>query len=146
MESTYQVRGGKAYNTNFNTRYTSSVSLGKEITVRGKNTLQFGGRVMYNGGFRYTPYDPVLSAQENTYVPLEGATNEGQVNPYFRIDTRISYRINKPKTASVLSLDIQNITNRFNPHSVGYNAVENELYFRFHSGGLIPVLSYQIDF
>ena len=108
--------------------------------------MQAGFRVLFNGGFRYSPLDPVRSAEETRFIPLAGAEWSEQVDPYLRVDTRLSFRKEKPKYSYILSLDIQNATNRFNPHSVGYDAINNRLSFNRHTGGLIPVLSYQIDF
>ena len=144
--STYRAQDPVNYNSKFDTKFVSSYSLGQEFEIKGKNTLQIGGRVLFNGGFRYTPYDPIKSAEEGRYVPLAGSSNSEQVPSYFRIDTRISYRMNNKKLASVLSLDIQNLTNRSNPRAVGYNAVTNETELDYHSSGLVPILSYQVDF
>lgn len=146
FESLYMTRQGIQHSTRFGTRFASTYTLGKEFSFRKGRVLQVGGRVLYNGGFRYTPFDPVLSQQEGTFVPLEGAAFEGQVPPYFRIDARISFRRNGKRTSSILSLDIQNVLNRPNPNNIRYNAVENALEFRNHPSGLIPVLSYQLDF
>jgi hypothetical protein len=101
---------------------------------------------LYNGGFRYSPYDPVLSAKSGQYVPLEGKEWTSQVTPYFRIDSRISYRFNKKGFFGSISLDIQNLTNHKNISFVSYDAVANKLNFTRFSGGFIPVLSIQMDF
>jgi hypothetical protein len=145
FESTYTANGGPSYNSNFNTKFSSSYTLAKEWSIKGRNTLQIGGRVLYNGGYRFTPLDEAASLAAGTYVPLANHRNAGQVDPYFRIDSRIQYRING-KRAVVWSLDIQNTTNRFNPRGMTYNAVTNVLEFQTYVGGLVPVLSYQIDF
>ncbi len=145
FESTYTANGGPSYNSNFNTKFSSSYTLAKEWSIKGRNTLQVGARVLYNGGYRFTPLDADASLAAGTYVPLANQRNAGQVDPYFRIDSRIQYRING-KRAAVWSLDIQNTTNRFNPRGMTYNAVTNELEFQTYVSGLVPVLSYQIDF
>ncbi len=146
FESTYQTLEGIRHPTRFSTRYASTYTMGKEFTFKKGSVLQVGGRVLYNGGFRYTPHDPILSQAEGNFVPLQGSSFEGQVAPYFRLDTRIAFRRNRKRVASILALDIQNVLNRPNPNNVRYNAVTNELEFRNHPGGFIPVLSYQVDF
>lgn len=145
FNSTFTANEGPRYSSNFNTRFSSSYTLAKEWSIKNVNTLQVGTRVLYNGGFRYTPYDPAASAAAGTYVPLPRAVNEGQVKPYFRIDCRLQYRMNV-RRASVLSLDIQNVTNRYNENNVTYNAVTNSLDIRTYASGLVPVLSWQVDF
>ncbi|MFY0690035.1 MAG: TonB-dependent receptor [Cyclobacteriaceae bacterium] len=146
FESLFSANDGPMYSSSYNTKFSSTYTFAKEWEIKGINTLQIGTRVLFNGGYRYTPFDEAASLAEGRYIPLGNAINAGQVDPYFRIDGRIQYRRNGAKIASVLSLDIQNATNRFNPNGVSYNAVDNELVFRRYSSGLVPVLSYQIDF
>jgi hypothetical protein len=145
-ESTYELADGRTFNTRYATRYTSSLTLGKEFGFRNGSVLQVGGRVMYNGGFRYTPPDLQRSIAEGTFVSDETKAWTGQVGPYFRIDARISYRKDKPGFASILSLDVQNVSDRRSPNGVAWDNQLNEIYFRTHNSGLIPVLSYQVDF
>lgn len=147
FESTYQLPDGRTFNTRFGTGFASSGTAGKEFYFRKKgNVLQIGARMLYNGGFRYTPHDPVLSAERGGYVPLESQSWAEQVRPYFRIDSRIAWRINKRGYTSIVSLDIQNVLNKPNTNNVGYDAVKQELYFRNHPSGLIPVIAWEMDF
>lgn len=147
FESNYQALDGITYNTRFATEWASSYTIGKEFEVGKKGSiLQIGARVLYNGGFRYTPHDPIRSLEEGRFVALDANSNSLQVGPYFRIDTRIAYRINKPKSSQIIQLDIQNVMNRPNNNNVGYDPITNELFFRNHPSGLIPILSWQIDF
>lgn len=146
FESTYTANDGPVFDSNFNTRFSSSHTLAKEWKFGNSNVLQIGGRILYNGGYRFTPLDELASLDAGRYVPLENSMNSGQVNPYFRIDSRMQYRINRNKRASVISLDVQNTTNRFNPRGMTYNAVTNSLEYLNYVSGLVPVLSYQIDF
>lgn len=147
FESLYETFNDQRFNTRFGTKWVSSYTLGREFNFKKARVLQVGARVLFNGGFRYTPYDPAASLAEGTFIPLAGATWSEQVNPYFRIDGRISYRYNRPKWSGVISLDVQNATSRKNTNSVAYNAETNETYFRQYPGSdFIPVLSFQFDF
>lgn len=146
FESTYEMPDGRTFNTRFATEYVSSITIGKEFTFKKGGVLQTGFRVLYNGGFRYTPPDWEQSVAAGRFIPdLENAWSE-QVGPYNRIDTRIAYRKSYNKLAFRVSLDIQNITDRRNNRNVSYNAVENKLVFNNHNSGFIPVLSFQFDF
>ena len=51
---------------------------------------------------------------------------------------------NNAKRASEWPLDIQNVTNRFNTMAYYFNGTEN--VFKESGLGLIPVLSYSIEF
>lgn len=146
FESTYETLDGNVYPTRFATNFASTYTFGKEFTFKKGSVLQAGARMLYNGGFRYTPYDPVLSQEEGRFIPLANAANQGQVDPYWRIDARISYRKNNKRTSSILSLDVQNVMNRPNPNNIRYNPTTNALEFRTHPSGLIPILSYEVNF
>lgn len=147
FESNYILNDGSKYPTRFSTKWVSTWTLGKEFEFRNGKALQIGARAMYNGGFRYTPYDPVASAAAGTYVPLNNAWWTGQVSPYWRVDSRISYRYNGKRMSGSINLDIQNLTGHKNENRAAYNAATNELTFRNYPGGdFIPVLSFVFDF
>jgi hypothetical protein len=147
FESNSISKEGVKSPSKFSTKWVSTFTLGREIEFKKGGALQFGARLLYNGGYRYTPYDPILSGIENRYVPLAGSFWASQVGPYSRIDSRISYRYNKRRYSGSISLDIQNLTNRRSPNSVAYNAETNQLEFRnFDGGSFIPVLSFVFDF
>jgi hypothetical protein len=146
FKSQFQPLDGNTYNTRFGTEYTTTWTVGKEFTFSKGQILQVGARLLWNGGFRYTPYQPDSSALLGYYVPDQSQLWEAQVSPYIRVDARISYRFNNRRTASLLSLDVQNASNRYNPNGVGYDPVKRELYNTGYPGGLIPVLGYQLDF
>ncbi|MFK7926533.1 MAG: carboxypeptidase regulatory-like domain-containing protein [Bacteroidia bacterium] len=149
FESKFELSDGRVFDTRFGTRFGSSLTLGKEFVFEKGSVLQAGFRTMFNGGFRYTPVTEIEDPNEPgrfIYISDQSRINEGQVGPYFRTDCRISWRVNKPKFASVLSLDIQNVLNRKNPRSISWDASTGEVRFNRHNGGLIPILSYRIDF
>lgn len=146
LKSTFEVLDGKTYNSRFNTGFSSSYTIGKEFAFKNGGILQIGGRFLLNGGFRYTPFDPILSRTSGKYVAKEFAEYEGQVPAYRRLDTRVAYRFNKRKLSGNISLDFQNVLNYLNPTSIGYNAAKNETFFVYNGSGFIPVLTTQFDF
>ena len=144
-ESNYQASDGKTYSTRYNSRYNTSAMGGGEIALSKGGIIQLGARTVYNGGLKYTPGDEALSKEAGEFVPQEGAAFSENVGKYFRIDLRAAYRKSLPKVAYILSLDIQNATNRKNVRDQIYDPGYNQLTNRFQSG-LVPVLSFQIDF
>ncbi|HZF99685.1 MAG TPA: hypothetical protein VEY71_01720, partial [Chitinophagales bacterium] len=60
-------------------------------------------------------------------------------------DIGLSLRMNRPKLTSVLSLDVQNVTNRQNVFGTFYDTNKNEIV-TYYQMGLLPVLSYQVEF
>ncbi len=144
--SRFQPFNGKSYLSRYSTGFSSSYSFGKEFYLKKGRILQLGGRLLFNGGFRYTPYDPAKSAEKGEYVALKDADFTRQVPPYYRVDTRFAYRFNARKVSGNISLDIQNVMNRINPTSVGYDAATNTTYIQYRGSELVPVLSFQFDF
>jgi len=57
----------------------------------------------------------------------------------------MSYRINKPKMAHIISIQIQNVTNRLNVFNYYYDTDEQEVTASFQFG-IIPILKYRIEF
>lgn len=147
FESKYTPIDGIERNTKFGTRWSSSYTLGREFEFKKARTLQIGARLLYNGGFRYSPHDPIASAAEGRYVQLAGAEWSEQVPAYMRVDARLAYRYNAKKFSGSISLDIQNLTSRRNINAVAYDATTNQLVNRNYPGGdFIPVLAFQFDF
>lgn len=146
FDARYQTIDDKWYNSSFNDKFSTALTFGREFMFKNGSVFQIGGRSIFNGGFRYTPLNETASAKEKTYIILKGADYSLQAPAYFRIDGRVSYRTNRRKYATVVSLDVQNATNKINVTSVQYNSVENRLEPRKTGNGLVPVLSFQIDF
>jgi hypothetical protein len=146
FDSRYQTIDGQWYNSSFNDKFSTALTFGREFMFKNGSVFQIGGRSIFNGGFRYTPLDVTASAKEKTYIMLKGADYSLQAPAYFRIDGRVSYRTNRRKYATVVSLDVQNATNKINVTSVQYNSLENRLETRKTGNGFVPVLSFQIDF
>jgi hypothetical protein len=157
-ESQYMTRfPDRWFDTRYNGNYSVSLMGGKEWTL-GKeqgSSLQISGRAMANGGLRYSPIDdqatlntlannPLILATDE-YVPIEAEAFTKKVGEYYRLDLRIAYQINsEKKVAHLISLDLQNATNRYNNREPRYD-VDKGLIFR-KQFGLIPVLAYRIDF
>lgn len=146
FDAKYQTLDGSIYNSAFNDRFSTALTFGREFSLKNGSVFQIGGRSIFNGGYRYTPIDAVESAKQKRYVALRGADYAAYAPNYFRIDGRVSYRTNSKRFASVVSLDIQNATNQINYTSVQYNSVTNKLEPRKSGSGLVPILSYQLDF
>ena len=146
IDSRYQALDkSKTFHTRLDNDFAGSLSLGKEFTFKKGNVLQLGGRAIYNDGYRFTPPDQAASLVQGRYVPLDHLSFTEQTPYFFRIDARLSYRINRPKFASVISLDVQNVSNRINTNELRYyRGTQSFDYYR--QSGLLPILSMQFDF
>lgn len=145
--SKFTAADGVERNTRFNGNYIVNLLAGKEFKV-GKNDNNLIGlnlRTMWAGGNRYTPIDLARSRQEGKTVYQTDGVFEARADAYFRSDIRVSYRKNKPKASYILSLDIQNVTNRLNMYRQYYDHDKKEIVTSTQMG-LLPVLNYRIEF
>ncbi len=120
------------YHTKFNRQFVQNLVGGKEFTLGKKEQDLFGinAKLIWAGGNRGR-IDP------KTGDPIEDRQNRYgiQYADYFRIDMSIIYRINKLRASHILSIDVQNITNRINPVTTKTN----------HTG-IVPFFNYKIEF
>jgi hypothetical protein len=146
-DSKYKAANGVAYNTRFNGNFIANVTAGKEIKV-GKNKSNLIGlntRVIWAGGKRYTPIHLEASQAKGQAVYHENRAYSEQAPNYYRADIRVSYRKNNPKASHIISLDIQNVSNRLNVYNKYYDEDKAEIATSYQTG-LIPVLNYRIEF
>ena len=146
FQSTFSPQNGGVYPSTFANTFVSGLTLGKEFELKRGRILQIGARTLFNGGNRYTPLDVNESLNEGRYIGDLDQFNQAQIPNYFRIDTRIAYRYNGERVSGNISLDIQNILNRQNASGIGYDSNNNELFLRYHTSGLVPVIAFQFDF
>jgi len=61
------------------------------------------------------------------------------------VDLGVSFRRNKPSWSWIISLDLQNATNRYNIADEFYSP-ETRNVEQWYMNGLIPILNYSIEF
>lgn len=131
--------------TRVDKRWGTSLMGGYEVTLKKGGALQFGLKTFVSGGLRYTPADEAASIAANIYVPDQNRYFEEAANTYFRLDGRVAYRKDHKKLSYTISLDVQNITNTQNVRFFIYDRSTVEFIPRYQSG-LLPVISFQLDF
>jgi hypothetical protein len=147
FDSKYTMPDGIERNTFFNSKYIFNVVGGKEFRVgrEKQNIIGANLRTIWRGGYRTVPVDLAASQEMHTEVRQYELAFESKVPDYFRVDAGVSYRRNKPGWAWVLSLDIQNVTNRSNIWEEEFNPEKNAMEQTFMVG-LVPVLNYRVEF
>ena len=146
-KSLYTGSDGVERSTQFDGGYIQNFLAGKEIKVgkSGNNTLSFNGKLIFAGGKRQAPIDVPASINANQSVFRYDRNYELRLDGFFRMDIGISYRKNKKRTTSVISLDIQNLTQRANEsfrfYNVGARQIQSDTQLSF-----FPNLSYRIEF
>ena len=89
--------------------------------------------------------DLELSRIQNDEFYLYDQAYESKAPDYFRVDFGVSYRKNKPNYSWMLSLNIQNLTNRENIWDQYYDTEKGNLD-DVTMVGLIPILNYRVEF
>ncbi len=147
-ESKYKGSDGIERDTRFNGNYIINATYGKEFpySKKGKDyILGVNLHVNYAGGLRETPIDEEASELAQRTIFDETEAFSIQQKDYFKSDLRIYWKRNKKRFNSTLALDIQNVTNTKNPSFKYYDNFLNEVV-QNNQLGLIPILSYRIEF
>lgn len=133
------------YNTKYNSNFNSALTFGKEWDLTKSKRLEAGGRILWSGGMRFTPFDTQKSIEAGRAVYINSEAYAEQNKNYFRIDARIALRKNAANLSWKLSLDIQNLTNYQNPQRPYFDRWTGTVAFGYNTS-IIPVISYTIDF
>jgi hypothetical protein len=146
FRSTYEPLNGNTYSTRFNSQTSGSWMGAKEWKLKGNRVFQLGWKMVYNGGLPLTPLAEVPSSSREPMLDESRPYSE-RVPAYFRIDSRFALRKDRPNRSWQLALDVQNMLGLKNTDGLSrrYDPSVNQWVFKQQSG-LVPVLSYQIDF
>jgi hypothetical protein len=147
-ESKYQAPNGNWFNTQFNTNYATTFTLGKEWILSEKYKSRIIGvniKSVLVGGLRYTPVDLEASLAKGYTVRDETRSYEGKVPDYYRLDVRVSLKRNYKKLTTTLALDVQNATNHANPGGQYFDPGTASIKY-WYQAPLIPILSYRLEF
>ncbi len=138
---------GKWHIGRFNLPFAYNIIYGKEWKV-GKNKnnlLNINGRISINSGIRNLRVNLPESIKAKTYRPDYANLYNKPLGTYKKVDFKISYTKNKPKTASTFSLDISNLTNAKNPLEETFD-IKNNTILTYYQLPLIPLFNYQFQF
>ncbi|MFN8209228.1 MAG: carboxypeptidase-like regulatory domain-containing protein [Bacteroidales bacterium] len=133
-ESKYQASDHQWRNTEFNGNFTFNALAGYEKQIKN-STLSVNIRTVWAGGKRYIPLDESTSRSTGKTVYDYGNAYSNRFADYFRMDIRISWKLNQKRISQEWSADIQNISNH-----------KNILTQDFNSATLQPTYTYQMVF
>jgi outer membrane receptor protein involved in Fe transport len=141
--------------TRFDGRHTLNLTAGREFAKQknGKTIINgISSRVAWLGGFREPLIDLVASKevgytvyQKTEISTIQTVAYSEKLDDYFRIDLRLYKKWNKVGRNSMLSLDIQNLTNRKNDQYHYYDSVQDKVLLKSQLG-LIPILTWRGEF
>lgn len=147
FKSTYTTYGGQTYEGHFDRRYQLNLVGGKEFNLgrKGKSILGVNAKLLYSGGQRESPIDLLASQASGKTVYVPGQYFSTQVPPYFRLDGSLYYKVNNRRATHTIMLDVQDVTNYTNYWYSYYDNRDGRIK-RVNESGIIPVISYRIDF
>jgi len=145
--ATYLASDGIERTGRFSSNFVENILAGKEWKVGKlkKNMLNINLKVTWAGGLRVPPIDLVLSEKNGYTIYDYKNIYENHLPNFFRADYRISYVVNKRKTSSTFSLDLNNITDHKNPLSYNYSPNFKKIVY-FYQLGIVPVFNYRLEF
>jgi hypothetical protein len=140
-DSKYRAGNNKLYNTYYNGNYVANWLFGKDFRLGTNKQNIFGINVksLIRGGLRYPEY---LWKENNK--PVDPYSK--QMPYYLRFDLGLKYRKNNPGYSWMVSLDIQNVTNRQNITGYDLNNWTNSFYPSEFGLGIVPILNLKIEF
>lgn len=144
--SLYTAADGVERNTRFAGNHISNLVAGREFTSsNGLRTFGIHVKAIYAGGLRTTPIDEARSVQAGYAIYQEHKAFSQQNPAYFRTDIRLSMQWNRKRFTSIVSLDVQNVSNRLNVYGEWFDPQKQKIVTTYQNG-LIPVLNYKIEF
>jgi len=145
FKSEYQGSDEVWRSTAFDGGYVLNILGGKEFKINEKNTIALDAKLVASGGMRVIPLDIERSTAENRPVYDHGRSYEEQLDDYFRIDFKFTYRMEGKRISQEFGADIQNLTNRQNPFLQTWNRPERRMSVT-NQLGIVPIGFYKILF
>ena len=145
FDSKYKPANGTWYNSKYNVNYINNFVGGKEFKWGENKMIGLNAKVIWTGGKRLIPIDLQASIAEGAAVYNTKEIYSIKASDYFRTDIGARLHIFKANRQHVISIDIQNVSNRLNTWTQVYDA-ENEKIIDYPMAGLIPILNYRFEF
>lgn len=132
-------------NTQFNRNFMTTLAVGKEFVINGKNLLGFNMNATYMLGGRFSPYLHKESLAAEKVIYDQEHPFSVQADPEVWLNAGVTYKINKPTYTSTWGIDFQNalITEQMNGYKYNLHTKsidEDKVLF------LLPNLYYRIEF
>ncbi|MCK5168718.1 MAG: TonB-dependent receptor, partial [Bacteroidales bacterium] len=145
FESKYTGYDEDWRNTAFNGNFVINALFGYERKVGDNSILAFNFRTIWAGGKRFVPIDLEESIESKSTEYFWEDSYQDRYEDYFKIDARISFKMNGKRINQEWALDIQNITNNQNMFNEAFDPISGEIKTEYQSG-LYPMFLYRIQF
>ena len=145
FDSEYKPADGNWHDTKFNLGFINNLVGGKEFMWGSHRMVGLNLRMIWSGGRRIISVDLPASIEQGQAVYKNYDIWSKQARDYLRVDLGLKLHFFRPKTEHVVSLDIQNLTNRKNVLAEEYNP-ETESVEEYPMTGFIPIFNYRLEF
>ena len=145
FESKYKPSNGVWYNSKYNLNYINNIVGGKEFNWGENKMINVNLKMIWTGGKRLIPIDIPASQEQDITVYKWDEIYSQKAKDYFRIDLGVHLHFYKENAEHILMLDIQNATNNYNVMWQYYDN-DTDKIVEYPMAGLIPILSYRIEF
>ncbi|MFO8029701.1 MAG: TonB-dependent receptor [Cyclonatronaceae bacterium] len=145
FDAGYRGYDGVWRNSGFNNNFVFNALGGYEWRTSPRSLLAVDVKMVYAGGYRKLPIDEEQSIAENaTRYRWEDAFTE-RYPDYFRLNARVTFRLNRRSLSHEWALDLQNITSRQNIFTENWNNARQEVVTSYQMG-FMPMMTYRIHF
>jgi len=126
--------------------YIFNVLGGVEIPLGKPNKiLAFDTKATWAAGNRYTPIDFEASEIEQRAVYVYNDAFSKKYKDYYKIDLKVSYKINQKRATQSWFINVENVTNRKNILRQVYDNSNQQMVTEYQLG-LFPYGGYRIEF
>ena len=145
FDSKYKPADGKWHNTRYNSNYILNLVGGKEIKWGENRMIGLNSKIIWTGGKRVIPLDLQASIAKGKAVYKNDELYSRKTPDYFRIDIGVQLHFFRERSEHIISVDIQNVTNRLNAYAEEYDPETKSLVY-YPLAGIIPILNYRVEF
>ncbi|HRQ30899.1 MAG TPA: TonB-dependent receptor, partial [Saprospiraceae bacterium] len=145
FESKYKGYDEVERNTSFNGNFVWNVLGGYEFKLGKHNSISLSMRSVYAGGKRYIPIDLEKSIEQNFTAYDWNKAYENKYGDYFRMDGRLSFKMNGKRVNQEWAIDLQNFTNNKNIYLESFNPRTKNTSYDYQTG-FYPMFLYRIQF
>jgi hypothetical protein len=131
--------------------YVWNVLIGKEFSIGSKHTIGLGTKLTQAGGRRYGYVDLTQTNKLKEIIFKDSLFNDRVFPNYFRMDLKISWKMNAKNITHEIGLDLVNLLNTRNLLNLAYAppldpADHSEPIAEKTQLGFLPIFYYKADF
>lgn len=145
FDSKYRASDNVWRNTEFNSNYVVNALGGYQIPINKTMSVDLNLRVVWAGGKRNPYIDLNQSIATGETVYDDSKAYSIREKDYFKLDGRLSFKMNGKKTTQEWALDITNLTNHHNVYSRYYDNNSKSIKYVYQQL-LYPMMLYRINF